>query len=381
MMDLATRIRAYRQTKHSEKPIAQVAITPAKPFESQEQVHPCGLSLELPEKLACDFRCDFSREELLFLDLETTGLGSAEQVYPFLIGTAFWQDGLIMRQYFAETPAEEKDILAATLSAIRQRVLVTFNGKSFDLPLLARRAEKYGLPFEKHSTQHVDLYHTIRRIFPEKPARLSDAETRLLGFERKDDLSGAAVAQAYFEYVRFGAEERRQAILEHNRLDVLALAALLLRVSQAFCDARSGKMAWAYKIHRDKSAGLKERKLLLEQIPALKRDARDWFLLGEIHHKEKNLRRATLCYLRSYRYGFANALVRAVRCLSALRRFHLQSLLARYGLRREQASVQKQLLRYSHDAPLFNPVAESADHRQKDPVPKAARSDQNRGIA
>jgi len=304
--------------------------------------------LKLPDPVARDFAHEVAVSELLFFDLETTGLGSSEQVYPFLIGAAQPSNaGTELHTWFADTPAGEEAILAQFVQMASGRVLVSFNGKSFDLPLVIRRCEKYGIRHDLARALHIDLFHTIRRIFPEKPARLTDAETRLLQFSRSDDISGAQIAQAYFEYLRFGKSDLRTAILRHNECDVLSLVSLLGRVSAAFEAARSGSRSWAYKIHRDKSASLKQKKQLLEAKPWHEIDGRDLHILGAIYRREKNLHRASRTFLASYRRGYPLAIVDAVRCLSRLPgRAKSARALARYGLAREDERIQTRLVPY-----------------------------------
>lgn len=311
--------------------------------------HPVsGEPLSLPELVARDFAHDVAASELLFFDLETTGLGSSEQVYPFLIGAARPLSAETeLSTWFADTPAGEEEILSQFVEFASGRVLVSFNGKSFDLPLVIRRCEKYGIRNELSRALHIDLFHTIRRIFPEKPARLTDAETRLLQFSRPDDISGAAVAQGYFEYLRFGKTDLRQAILRHNESDVLSLVSLLARVSAAFIAARSGGRSWAYKIHRDRSASAVQQKALLEQKPWHELDGRDLHALGVIYRRETNLHRACRAFLASYRRGYPQAIVDAVRCLRRLRgRASSARRLARYGLAREDERIQTRLVPY-----------------------------------
>ena len=306
--------------------------------------------LKLPDPVTRDFAQNVAVSELFFFDLETTGLGSAEQVYPFLIGAARQNEsGTELNTWFADTPAGEEEILAQFVQMASGRVLVSFNGKSFDLPLVLRRCEKYGISHNLTQALHIDLFHTIRRIFPEKPARLSDAETRLLQFTRNDDISGAAVAQAYFEYLRFGKSELRTAILRHNESDVLSLVSLLGKVSAAFDAARSGNKSWAYKIHRDKSASTSQKKQLLEEKPWHELDGRDLHALGVIYRRDKNLHRARRAFAAAYRRGYPQAIVDAVRCLRKLPgRTKSARALARYGLAREDERIQTKLLPFGN---------------------------------
>jgi hypothetical protein len=350
-MKLKDRLKAYQQIQNGRKPerapsAAEQHYTLLTEIYTE---HPVSHEdLKLPDPVRRDFAHTVAVSELLFFDLETTGLGSSEQIYPFLIGAALQSDGgTELKTWFAETPAGEADILAQFVQIASGRVLVSFNGKAFDLPLVMRRCEKYGIRHALKQTLHIDLFHTIRRIFPEKPARLADAETRLLAFSRQDDLSGAAVAQAYFEFLRFGKSELKAAILKHNACDVLSLVSLLGKVSHAFEAARSGNRSWAYKIHRDQSASLMQKKQLLETQPWRELDARDLYALGIIYRREQKLSRACRAFLAAYRLGYPQAIVDAVRILSRLpRRAKSAQSVVRYGLAREDERIQTKLLLY-----------------------------------
>lgn len=350
---LEDRLKAYKKNITQAKSPAPTATPAAANSHSQTSIqqhstHPVSLeSLALPPSLAMDFQSDVRAADLLFFDLESTGLGSSEQTYPFLIGYAQARgDAIETTACFATTPAGEDEILSQFITAAAGRTLVSFNGKSFDLPLILRRAEKYGLKNNLRSLPHIDLFHLIRRIYPEKPARLTDAETRLLGFTRSGDISGAEVAQAYFEFVRFDRRETLDAICNHNLVDVLSLVSLALRVSVAFTAARAGTNSWAYKIHRDKSAAKDQKKTLLLQNRD-KLDARDIFVLGQIHRSEKHYRKAAQHFIASYRAGYPNAIIDAVRAFRRLTgKDRTAKRLVEYALAREDERVQRQLLKY-----------------------------------
>lgn len=345
--NLGQRLKAYNHSNAApQEAKTEQPLTHKTHLEKLFTHHPQALTkLSLPLTVAIDFMHSIPTEELLFFDLETTGLGSSEQTYPFLIGYATYAlDKAHLTTLFADTPAGEEEILQDFIHRAQGKTLVSFNGKSFDLPLVLRRAEKYGLANQLKKLMHVDLFHTIRRIFPEKPARLTDAEERLLGFKREGDIRGAEVAQAYFEYLRFSKSDLREAILGHNESDVLSLISLLEKVSSAFLKAREGKESWAYKIHRDKNASLTQRKTLLESLALDERDGRDCYALGLIYRQEKKYRHAARQFLLAYRKEKRNAIVDLIRALKKCghRRFAEQMRL--YALRHEEERIQKQLV-------------------------------------
>ena len=168
--------------------------------------------------------------DVVFLDLETAGLGSSPA---FLIGTMVWEaGGLVTRQYFARDYSEERAALGLFLQwAETRRLLVTFNGKSFDLPFVRTRAAANGLACP-YAPAHLDLLHVARRAWgPELPdCRLQTLERVICGRPRDDDIPGHLIPDAYHEYVRTGNAIRMVSVLEHNFLDLVTLADLLVRL-------------------------------------------------------------------------------------------------------------------------------------------------------
>lgn len=190
--------------------------------------------------------CDPALGELdldraLYLDTETTGLAGGTGTVAFLVGLARFEEGalcveqLIVPQLGSETPV---------LARLAQRLanascLITYNGKSFDWPLLRTRFVLSRLPVPSLPT-HIDLLHVCRRLWKERlsSVRLTDMEREILHFEREDDLPGAEIPARYFEFLRGGSPDRLCPVLEHNQNDLIALAALLGAVSQLFEGSR-----------------------------------------------------------------------------------------------------------------------------------------------
>ncbi len=169
-------------------------------------------------------------DDLLFLDLETAGLS---QTPLFLAGAMLRErGGLVVRQYLARTYAEEAPMLADVLARLQAaRVVVTFNGKSFDLPFVRMRAVLHRLPF-RWDGPHLDLLYPARRAWrgdlPD--CRLQTLERHVCGRVREDDLPGAEIPEAYHAFVRTGDARDLVGILRHNLLDLVTLADLLTRM-------------------------------------------------------------------------------------------------------------------------------------------------------
>jgi len=166
-------------------------------------------------------------ERLLFLDLETLGLGGAP-VFLAAIG-GYRVDGFETRQLLATSLAGEVELLVAMADALRDTDgLVSYNGKSFDITVLRERFAYYGLPFPE-SAIHVDLLHHARRAYggtlPD--CHLGTIEEHVLGIGRHDDLPSAEVPIAYTAYLESGDANHLVSILRHSRQDLVSLGALL----------------------------------------------------------------------------------------------------------------------------------------------------------
>jgi uncharacterized protein len=176
----------------------------------------------------------FAPDELrrpLFLDTETTGLSGGTGTVAFLVGLAWREaDGLALAQYFLCDFNQENALLWAVGQCLREAgVLVSYNGRSFDWPLLQtrlvlRRAEWPSPP-------HLDLLTLARRIFrPRLPdCALQTIEQSVLDLHRADDLPGALIPSRYFAWLRQGDPRSLDPVFIHNRQDVLSMALLLAR--------------------------------------------------------------------------------------------------------------------------------------------------------
>jgi hypothetical protein len=167
----------------------------------------------------------------LYLDTETTGLGGGAGVVAFLIGLA-WFDGdgrLMIEQILLRRPGEERAMLElVTERFAAASALVTYNGKTFDLPLLATRYVMNRLP-PPPPRPHLDLLHVARRLHRARlgACRLVGLESDVLGFVRDGDIDGGDVAARYGHFLRTGDESALAAVVEHNAWDVVSMAALV----------------------------------------------------------------------------------------------------------------------------------------------------------
>ncbi|MFN3322499.1 MAG: ribonuclease H-like domain-containing protein [Bryobacteraceae bacterium] len=173
-----------------------------------------------------------------FLDTETTGLAGGTGTYAFLIGVGrIAPDGFRVRQFFMRDYGEEASLLdALTRHLAGFDVLVTYNGKTYDAPLLETRFRmaRSKPPFAR--MEHVDLLYAARRLWRLRfeSCRLVDLEQQVLGFERLGDVAGELIPYLYFEYLRTREALRLAPVFHHNATDILTLACLAGIVPLAF---------------------------------------------------------------------------------------------------------------------------------------------------
>jgi len=175
----------------------------------------------------------------LFLDTETTGLAGGTGTYAFLIGLAWWDAGALqVEQFFMRDFGEEHAILHEVASRIAERpVLVTFNGKAFDWPLLENRFTMTRSIAVPRLAAHLDLLHPARALWKLRlgSVRLVELERHVLnaarlGWHRQDDVLAALIPQHYFDYLRGGPAEPLAAVVRHNQMDLRGLAALVGKI-------------------------------------------------------------------------------------------------------------------------------------------------------
>jgi uncharacterized protein len=168
----------------------------------------------------------------VLLDTETTGLGSGTGTLPFLVGLGSWEDDVfVTRQLLLPEQSDEAGYLDALEALIpAEACLVSYNGRSFDWPLLVTRYRLHGRRPPAFG-EHLDLLPLARAIWRHRlpDARLASVEAGICGVRREHDLPGSLVPARYLDYLRSGHGALLRVVLEHNRQDVVSMA-LLLRV-------------------------------------------------------------------------------------------------------------------------------------------------------
>lgn len=193
---------------------------------------------------------DGARAPFLFFDLETTGLNGGAGTLAFLVGFgSFETDGsFVTRQYVLTRPGDERPMLQAVAERLSTvGALVSFNGKSFDAPLLETRFLFHRLSWVGAAVPHLDVLHPARRFWRAEvtdtvpsPCSLQALERQVLGAPRHDDVPGLEAPARYFQFIRSGDAAPLAGVLAHNRLDLLSLAGLTARLLALVDDGPRG---------------------------------------------------------------------------------------------------------------------------------------------
>ncbi len=184
-------------------------------------------------------------EDVLFLDTETTGLAGGTGTYVFLIGLAHFAGGeLVLRQHLLNDLAAETEFVGSLRDELEPfRACASYNGKTFDLPILRTR---FVMTLRSDLTvdeSHLDLLHPARRLWKDRfgSTTLRQLEESVLDDGRVTDIPGSLIPDAYFHYLRRRDERIIAPVLEHNARDVISLVRIADRVARAVLDARTGR--------------------------------------------------------------------------------------------------------------------------------------------
>lgn len=202
-----------------------------KHFPSTHFCRLCGIRTE-----------DFSPRQIIFLDTETTGLSGGAGTYVFLIGVGYIRDDrfqlyqIFLHDFVAEPHLLEELIAVADPELDQFRHLVTFNGKNYDLNLLATRFLLHRKENPFSDFHHLDLLYPSRVLWKHSlpDCSLQTLEQRVLGYERTADIPSPLIPSIYFRYLRGNnTHQSFEKIFRHNRLDILSLALLLVELGTA----------------------------------------------------------------------------------------------------------------------------------------------------
>ncbi len=248
----------------------------------------------------------------VFIDIETTGLSSGAGTVAFLIGLGrFVIDGpeaapaVKVRQYFLADLGAEEEYMAAVLAELQRcplesatRLYVTYNGGTFDLPVLRTRSIMTRKSFPE--AVHLDLLPVTRRLYREKigSCSLSDVESRVLHLQRNEDIPGREVPERYLEFLRGGSAHRLRPVLEHHYADIAHMAWIALyfngvirqggHPSPAGCEAGflPPDEAGLYRLRLERGPEAERPQAIDELIRQVSRGVtagqRDWFRLADL---------------------------------------------------------------------------------------------------
>jgi len=229
------RLLDLRQRAATRKLAAPAGIEIAEGLRLVEWRRACeaSRSVDLPWGDASEVE----RERLVCFDTETTGLAGGVGTRAFMIGTAQWRSGeLVVRQLYLTALGGEEEMLRSFSGSLpADAIFVSYNGRSYDAPLLKGR---YRLHRQEHpfaERGHVDLLYPVRRAYRGvwENCRLQTIERQLLGILREDDLPGREAPAAWLAYLRGQSSTNLGRVLDHNRQDVVTLAILFDRLAAA----------------------------------------------------------------------------------------------------------------------------------------------------
>lgn len=164
---------------------------------------------------------------LLFFDMETTGLSGGSGTVPFLIGFGSLSDsGFQVRQYLLPDYPDEAAMLAAARREItKDSILVSYNGRAFDLPILSDRLILHRIERNLEIAGHIDLLHPVRRLFKRRlrDCSLGNIEREILRYYRFDDIPGYLVPSVYFNWLANGEMEELRRVNKHNLDDIVSM--------------------------------------------------------------------------------------------------------------------------------------------------------------
>lgn len=175
-------------------------------------------------------------QDILFFDTETTGLSGGTGTMVFLVGLGYFTEtGFCIEQYFLDDPSSEMSMMNILSNRLKKhKMLVSYNGSSFDIPLIKTRFIMNRIESPLVQMEHLDLLHLSRKLWRLRLSslRLKDIENEILKFVREEEeVPGWMVPQIYFDFIRSRDARPLKGVFYHNRMDVLSLAVILNHVS------------------------------------------------------------------------------------------------------------------------------------------------------
>ena len=218
------------------------------PLDHRQGTVPLSAALEAVPKHIALSACDagleaFDPEKTLFIDTETTGLSGGTGTVAFLVGAGYFTEGVFRLEQCFMRDYDDEEPMLRYLDGIFRRcdAVVSYNGKSFDMPLLRTRFTANRLTFGLDGALHFDLVHAARRFWKLRlrDCSLGNIERVILGLQRFGDVPSAEIPQIWFDYLNSGNATRLEHVFYHHSMDILSLVSLTALLSQCL-DAPDG---------------------------------------------------------------------------------------------------------------------------------------------
>jgi len=187
-------------------------------------------------------------EDIVFLDIETTGLSSGTGTIAFLVGVGYFDnEKFILKQFFVRDYDEELAMLDELARIIDKYPAITsFNGKSFDWNLLNTRFLLNRIRLKNSEPIHIDLLHPSRVIWKKRleSCSLSSIEENILSIHREDDIPGMFIPNLYFKYLETKNAVQMKKVIKHNEIDIISMVILLIKILELIQDPVTNSFDW-----------------------------------------------------------------------------------------------------------------------------------------
>jgi uncharacterized protein YprB with RNaseH-like and TPR domain len=321
---------------------------------------------------------ELGRGRTVFIDLETTGLSGGAGTVAFLVGCGYYDLGAFqVRQFLLTSHSAERALLTAVAEFFDDAdLIVTYNGKTFDVPVMETRWLFHRMEMPLDGVPHFDALHTARRLWKARGdetvdggCRLSTLERTLFDVRRIGDVGGFEIPSRFFHFVRTGDARPLEPVLEHNRLDLVSLAAVTARAVRLVEGGADGcpDEQQALALGR-----IYERAGLLDRAELCYRRAANAQALDA---KTEALYRLSLRYRRSKRYDEAASCWQSIvaltssrsarrnRIAAALREFAVEALAIHHEHREQDLTAARELALFALEEGVDSRRVDSYRHR------------------